>query len=144
MFFILKTLIYKEYCYLPFSRQLFSDMYHDHVSGMTGEFPTPKAFRVGSYSGSDCERKFQTFPTPPDSPVLAELTPPNTQSAKQQGSHAVGGFTHARYLLNEDCSVSSSSSPATQPAEMDLTMLMEDLRKFNFLSFLFNTSIFFK
>ncbi|XP_011664706.1 uncharacterized protein LOC582205 isoform X2 [Strongylocentrotus purpuratus] len=106
---------------------LFSDMYHDHVSGMTGEFPTPKAFRVGSYSGSDCERKFQTFPTPPDSPVLAELTPPNTQSAKQQGSQPVNGFAHARYLLNEDCSVSSSSSPATQPAEMDLTMLMEDL-----------------
>nr|ACZ65094.1 Ets-like factor [Paracentrotus lividus] len=110
---------------------LFSDVYQDQVPGLTVEFPMPKACRVGSYSGSDCERKFQTFPTPPDSPVLAELTPPNAHSTKQPGAQSVGGFSQTKqqssFFMNEDCSVSSSSSSGAQPAEMDLTMLMEDL-----------------
>ncbi|XP_071494986.1 uncharacterized protein [Diadema antillarum] len=72
---------------MDFSREdnmFFSEDYHDHVPGMTAEFPSTKVFRVGSYSGSDCERQFQSFPTPPDSPVLAELTTPNYRQAKEE------------------------------------------------------------
>ncbi|XP_041471489.1 uncharacterized protein LOC121420990 [Lytechinus variegatus] len=107
---------------------LFSDVYSDHVSGMTVEFPTPKAFRVGSYSGSDCERKFQTFPTPPDSPVLAELTPPNARPGKQQVAPGVTGHTQqTRYMPGEAGSISADGSAASHPTEMDFSLLMEDI-----------------